>query len=248
MLLGDVTRSSRHIFQQTQSSSSPPPTRRPGPRRRSCVVVSAKTMRSAVAAAMPIRIALLRCSLGSPDAASPMTMALSPASTRSIMMTCKKAEKACGEKTSIMRLPCTFVTWPPSRSPEEDRGRGTAGPQLVSSPTSQRGRSAVRGARPGGCYLANLRSAPQGSCASKSADSRVQASEGASARRLRPWRRGRRAPASLRSASARRGSAMRAGGSPARRGSSRVGTFRPVTASTVRIDLADRCARARCRD
>ena len=69
------------------------------------VVMLAKTMRSTVAAMMPTRIALLRCSRGSPDAARPMTMALSPASTRSMKMTWKKALRASGEMSSLIRHP-----------------------------------------------------------------------------------------------------------------------------------------------
>ena len=49
---------------------------------------------------MPIRIALRRSAGASPAAAMPMTMALSPASTRSIMMTCRKALKLPDEKIS----------------------------------------------------------------------------------------------------------------------------------------------------
>ena len=40
-------------------------------------------------------------------------MALSPASTRSMKMTWRKALKASGEKSSLMRHPCTYRTWPP---------------------------------------------------------------------------------------------------------------------------------------
>jgi hypothetical protein len=54
----------------------------------------AKPMRSTVAAMMPTKIALLRWSLGRPEAARPMTTALSPASTRSIMMTWPSAQRA----------------------------------------------------------------------------------------------------------------------------------------------------------
>src|SRR5690606_4906862 len=42
---------------------------------------------------MPTRIALGLCSFGRPAAARPMTTALSPARTRSIMMTCKRDVK-----------------------------------------------------------------------------------------------------------------------------------------------------------
>jgi len=44
-------------------------------------------MRIAVAAAIPIRMARLRRSGGRPAAAMPITIALSPARTRSIMIT-----------------------------------------------------------------------------------------------------------------------------------------------------------------
>ena len=52
---------------------------------------------------MPTRIALLRWSSGSPAAASPMTIALSPASTRSIITTWKSAVRDCEEIISSMR-------------------------------------------------------------------------------------------------------------------------------------------------
>src|SRR4029453_10394304 len=81
-------------------------------------------MRRSVAANMPIRIAFLRCPSGSPAAASPMTIALSPASTRSIMMTWKSAVRCCEEINSSIR----------------------ATPFLCSNPTSQFVRTA-RGAR-----------------------------------------------------------------------------------------------------
>ena len=68
------------------------------------MVTPAKPMRSTVAAAMPTRIALVRCSFGRPAAARPMTMALSPASTRSIMMTWRSATKACEVRNSIMAI------------------------------------------------------------------------------------------------------------------------------------------------
>ena len=71
------------------------------------VVMLAKMMRRTVAAMMPTRIARLRCSRGSPDAARPITMALSPASTRSMKMTWKKAVKASAERSSLMRHPRT---------------------------------------------------------------------------------------------------------------------------------------------
>jgi hypothetical protein len=69
----------------------------------SCVVSAANTMRRTVAARMPIRIALLRCSFGSPAAARPMTIALSPARTKSIMMTWRKAVRTWVVKISLMR-------------------------------------------------------------------------------------------------------------------------------------------------
>ena len=62
----------------------------------------ANRMRNTVAAMMPTRIARARRSLGNPAAASPMTTALSPASTRSIMMTWRKAAIAACEKISAM--------------------------------------------------------------------------------------------------------------------------------------------------
>ena len=52
---------------------------------------------------MPIRIALRALLAGSPAAARPMTMALSPASTRSIMTTWKSAVRCCEVISSSMR-------------------------------------------------------------------------------------------------------------------------------------------------
>ena len=90
-------RNSRHIFQQTHSSRMPPASSRPTIAS-SSTAISANTMRSTVAATMPTRIARARCSGGKPAAASPMTTALSPASTRSIMMTWSKAAIALCEQ------------------------------------------------------------------------------------------------------------------------------------------------------
>jgi hypothetical protein len=66
----------------------------------------AKAIRSKVAAMIPTRMARARCAFGSPAAASPMTTALSPASTKSIMMTWAKAVSASGvsAKNSLIRL------------------------------------------------------------------------------------------------------------------------------------------------
>jgi len=55
------------------------------------MVKLAKAMRSTAAAAMPIRMARLRCRAGSPAAAMPTTMALSPASATSMATTCNRA-------------------------------------------------------------------------------------------------------------------------------------------------------------
>jgi hypothetical protein len=63
---------------------------------RSCTVIEAKAMRITVAAPMPQRIAFRRCSAGSPAAAMPTTMALSPASTTSMNRTCASATSQSG--------------------------------------------------------------------------------------------------------------------------------------------------------
>src|SRR5262249_2213136 len=89
-------------LQHTQRRRSPPASRRPTSLR-SCVVIPANTMRSAVAAPIPMRIAFVRCSCGKPAAAKPMTMALSPARTRSIMMTWKNAAMASLVRNPVMR-------------------------------------------------------------------------------------------------------------------------------------------------
>src|SRR6266849_3152217 len=69
----------------------------------SCTVMLAKPIRCMVAAKMPARIALLRWLSCKPAAASPMTTALSPASTRSIITTWKNAVRTSGENISVMR-------------------------------------------------------------------------------------------------------------------------------------------------
>ena len=75
----------RYIFQQTQSSRSPPARVRPmiGTGR---VVTAAKSMRSTTAAVDAPEDHQLRTSAETREAARPTTMALSPASTTSIMM------------------------------------------------------------------------------------------------------------------------------------------------------------------
>src|SRR3954470_23849746 len=59
-------------------------------------------MRRTVAATMPIRMAFLRCPSGSPAAASPITIALSPARTRSIITTWNNAVRDSEEINSSM--------------------------------------------------------------------------------------------------------------------------------------------------
>ena len=79
-------RISRYIFHDTHSSRMPPASVRPMISSR-CIVTPANRMRSTVAAAMPARMTRWRCRAGSPAAAIPTTIALSPASTISIMTT-----------------------------------------------------------------------------------------------------------------------------------------------------------------
>src|SRR6476469_1372055 len=69
----------------------------------SCTVMLANPIRSTVAAMMPTRIALLRWLSCKPAAANPMTTALSPASTRSMITTWKNAVRTSGESISVMR-------------------------------------------------------------------------------------------------------------------------------------------------
>jgi hypothetical protein len=90
ILLGVRVRSSRHIFQHTHRSRTPPASSRPHDLE-SWVVSAANTMRSTVAATIPIRIALLRWSFGRPARGEADHDGVVPASTRSIMMTCRKA-------------------------------------------------------------------------------------------------------------------------------------------------------------
>ena len=62
----------------------------------SWVTISANRMRSTSAAITPMTMTFLRWSAGRPAASAPTTIALSPASTRSIISTWKKAAKAAG--------------------------------------------------------------------------------------------------------------------------------------------------------
>src|SRR3984893_2832239 len=96
-----VARSSRHIFQHTQSNRTPPANRSPTSFR-SCVVIPANITSKAVAPAIPNKIALVRCCSGNPAAAMPTTMALSPARARSIITTWKSAAMASGANKSII--------------------------------------------------------------------------------------------------------------------------------------------------
>src|SRR6185437_1893633 len=82
-----------------------------------CVVTVANAIRSTVAAAMPITTAFVRCSAGNPAAASPITMALSPARTRSIMMTWKSAARSGESRLGIWPVPLLFG-FPLGLSPE----------------------------------------------------------------------------------------------------------------------------------
>jgi len=65
----------------------------------SLVAKKANMMRSAAAAPMPMMIALRRMSGGRPAAAMPTTMALSPASTRSIRTTVASAISSAPTKS-----------------------------------------------------------------------------------------------------------------------------------------------------
>ena len=89
---------------------------------------------------MPIMIALRRSSFGSPAAARPMTTALSPASTRSIMMTCI---------SEVMNAASNIGELSPARAPGEIGGPvARCQPMAVTSrPNSQSKRPAIsRGA------------------------------------------------------------------------------------------------------
>lgn len=87
---------SRYIFHATHSSKMPPAKTSPT-MPSSHVTISAKITRSTSAAITPIRITFLRWSAGRPAASAPTTIALSPASTMSIINATEKAAKAEGE-------------------------------------------------------------------------------------------------------------------------------------------------------
>jgi len=86
-------RSSRNIFQHTQSSSTPPASTSPTISS-SCRVMAPSRMRSTVAAPMPRMMAGRFCRLGRPATARPTTTALSPASVISTSSTCSSAESS----------------------------------------------------------------------------------------------------------------------------------------------------------
>jgi hypothetical protein len=71
---------------------------------------------------MPIMIARFRCLAGRPAAASPMTMALSPASTKSIMTTwIKVATALCA---GSMSQPMRSVMFDPIQNSGPERSQG----------------------------------------------------------------------------------------------------------------------------
>jgi hypothetical protein len=72
-----------------------------------CVAMLAHAIRRAAAVRIPIMIARFRCLAGRPAAARPMTTALSPASTKSIMTTWIKAMTASLATISVMTDHCS---------------------------------------------------------------------------------------------------------------------------------------------
>ena len=89
-------RISRHSFHATHSSTRPPASSSPTIWR-SCTVTAANPTRIRVAATMPSAMTRARSFAGSPAATMPTTIALSPASTRSTMMTCSRALASAAE-------------------------------------------------------------------------------------------------------------------------------------------------------
>jgi len=88
-------------FQPIQISASPPTTRKPGIfSSQTTTPVSAK--RTAMAPAVPQRITRRCISRGTFRAARPMTIALSPASTRSISTIAASADHQSGVKGALM--------------------------------------------------------------------------------------------------------------------------------------------------
>ena len=81
---------SRYIFQHTHSSRMPPASVRPT-MVSICVAMVANRMRSTTAPPTPQKITRARIEGCTRDAAMPTTMALSPASTKSITMICERA-------------------------------------------------------------------------------------------------------------------------------------------------------------
>ena len=76
---------SRYIFQHTHSSRMPPASVSPT-MVSSWVATTANMMRSTTAPATPQKITFIRSAGATRDAAMPTTMALSPASTKSMTM------------------------------------------------------------------------------------------------------------------------------------------------------------------
>src|SRR5687768_4749104 len=105
----------------THSSNSPPA--RISPTTWSnWVTIKAKPMRNTSAAMTPIRMTLRRWSGGSPAARAPTTIALSPASTRSIISTWRKAVRAAGSPMleKSVTIASQIPAGPPKPPPEPD--------------------------------------------------------------------------------------------------------------------------------
>src|SRR6185295_8444125 len=68
-------------------------------------------MRKTVAARMPTSMALVRCSRGKPAAARPITIALSPARTKSIVITCARTTSASLDITASSMLHAPQNDW-----------------------------------------------------------------------------------------------------------------------------------------
>src|SRR5215213_5991099 len=106
-----LSASSRYIFQHTHKSRMPPASIRPTIAS-SCIAMAAKTTRSATAPATPQKMTLVRISGATREAAMPTTMALSPATTRSIMTIWARAMSCCERS---MESACLSVDWMASR-------------------------------------------------------------------------------------------------------------------------------------
>src|SRR6185369_14073817 len=112
---------SRYIFQHTQSNRMPPASVSPT-MVSNCVAIAANRMRSTTAPLIPHKITRARIEGCTRDAAIPTTMALSPASTKSITMICDRA-MSCWVRSTRSSTNVSEWERPPRRAVGKPRRR-----------------------------------------------------------------------------------------------------------------------------